>query len=94
MPLTWDSKDPDEVRDYEVDWSYRLIRGDEISSASFTLATAAGMTIDSSEHDYRHKSRVRLSGGTAGQRGKVLCQIVTEDGQTLQDTATLVIRAR
>lgn len=91
--LVWPAKDPDEVVDYQIDWSQRL-GGDAISSASFSLTTAAGMTIDDSTHDDDHISQVTLSGGTTGSRGKVLCEIVTVGGQTLQQTATIVIEAR
>lgn len=89
----WPSKDPDEVLDYAIDWALRL-GPDRIVTATFTLTTAAGMTIDDSDHDSKTLSVVTLSGGTAGQRGKVLCQITTEDGQTLQETATVLVKAR
>lgn len=94
--IVWPHKDPDEVIDCPVDWRNhsRWRDGDAISSASFSLVTAAGMTIVSSEHDNGYASQVRLSGGTIGSRGKVLCQVVTADGQTLQQTATVLIRAR
>lgn len=94
--LVWHYKDPDEVLDYPVDWSQHPMwqPGDVISSASFSLSTAAGMTIDETSHDNRNLSVVTLSGGTIGQRGKVLCQVVTDEGQTLQQTATVLIRAR
>lgn len=91
--LVWPPKDPDEVLDYGVDWSERL-NGDTISTASFTLTTAAGMTVDESQHDSNTISIATLSGGTAGLRGKVLCQITTADGQTLQQTATILVKAR
>lgn len=91
--IVWPSKDPDEVLDYAIDWSLRL-GIDRITAATFTLTTAAGMTVEDSDHDNKTVSVVTLSGGTAGQRGKVLCQIETEDGQTLQQTATILVKAR
>lgn len=94
--LVWHYKDPDEVLDYPVDWKQHPMwqPGDVIESASFSLATAAGMTIAGTTHDNRSLSVVTLSGGTVGSRGKVLCQVTTEEGQTLQQTATVLIRAR
>ena len=94
--LVWRFKDPDEVLEYPVDWSLHPMwqPGDVIDSATFTLVTAAGMTKNSSTHDNRNLSFVTLSGGTAGSRGKVLCEVVTDAGQTLQQTATVLIRAR
>jgi hypothetical protein len=52
------------------------------------------MAIDDSDDDADTISFVILSGGTAGLRGKVLCEVVTVDGQTLQQTATILVRER
>ena len=94
--LVWPFKDADEVLEYFVDWTLHPVwqPGDAIDSATFSLATAAGMTISTSSHDSRNLSFVTLSGGTAASRGKVLCEVVTDAGQTLQQTATVLIRAR
>jgi hypothetical protein len=94
--LVWAPKDPDEVVKRFIDWTGHAswIEGDKIASSSFTLSTAAGMTIDSSTNDDNEVSIVVLSGGTAASRGKVLGEVVTDDGQTLQWTATILIRAR
>ena len=94
--LVWPFKDADEVLEYPVDWSLHPLwqPGDTISTATFSLVTAAGMTINASSHDSRNLSFVTLSGGTAASRGKVLCEVGTDAGQTLQQTATVLIRAR
>jgi hypothetical protein len=68
--------------------------GDQISSASSSLTTAAGMTIDETDDDDDTISIITLSGGTDGSKGKVLCEVVTLDGQTLQQTATILVSAR
>jgi hypothetical protein len=94
--LVWAPKDPNEVAKRNIDWtahsSWR--DGDQISSASFTLSTAAGMTIDDSDHDDDTISIVTLGGGTDGLKGKVLAEVVTLDGQTLQQTATILVSSR
>lgn len=96
MMLVWTAKDPDEIARREIDWerhpSWQI--NDTISSSSFALSTAAGMTIDSSDDDDSHVSWAYLSGGTENERGKVLCSVVTTNGQTLQQTATILIEAR
>lgn len=94
--LVWTAKDPDEVVIRQIDWSQHpsWAPNDSIASASFSLTTAAGMAIDASEDDDGTISQVTLSGGTVGERGKVLCEIVTDEGQTLQQTATILVRAR
>jgi hypothetical protein len=91
--LVWDSKDPDEIARREIDWEKHpgWQRYDAISSATFSLSTAAGMSIASSNTDNAHSSWVFLSGGTADSVGKVLCEVVTGNGQTLQQTATIMI---
>jgi hypothetical protein len=94
--LVWAPKDPDEVAKRNMDWTSHASwrEGDAIDSSSFSLTTAVGMAIDSSEDDSDTISIVTLSGGTADSRGKVLCEVVTKDGQTLQQTATILVRAR
>ena len=92
-PLMWPTKDANEVADYSIDFTDRL-GGETISSATFSLTTAAGLVIDSSEHDSYRTATVTLSAGTAGQKGKVQCRIVTSGGQTLDETVGLLIRAR
>lgn len=90
--LVWPAKDPDETVNYPLDWSDRL-GGDLISSAEFSVASG-DVTLDSGEHDGISMSLVGVSGGTDGTKAKVLCEITTELGQTLQQTATILIRAR
>jgi hypothetical protein len=92
-PLAWPAKDADEVLDYGIDFTERL-DGDAISTATFSLATAAGLVIDDSEHDGECLASVTLSAGTVGSKGKILCRIVTSDGRTMDETVALLIRAR
>jgi hypothetical protein len=91
--IVWASKDPDEIARREIDWEKHpgWQRYDTITSATFSLSTAAGMSIDSSDNDGSHKSWVFLSGGSADSVGKVLCEVMTEGGQTLQQTATIMV---
>lgn len=92
-PMVWPAKDANEVLDYSIDFSARL-GCDTIASATFSLATAAGLTIDSSEHDSNATATVTLSAGTEGGKGKVLCRITTANGNSLDEAAHLPIRAR
>lgn len=92
-PLVWPAKDAGETLDYTIDWADRL-GCDSITSATFTLATAAGLTIDDSEHDSDRLATVWLSGGTEGSKAKILCEIETSDGRAMQETVALLLRAR
>ena len=90
--LVWLSKDPDEEVLRSIDWVDRL-GGDTITSASFDVVSG-GVTLSQAEHDDSTISQVLISGGTAETRAKVLCEITTGEGQTLQQTATILVRAR
>ena len=90
--LVWPPKDADEIIDYPVDWSDRL-GADIISSATFTVVSG-DVTISASEHDSDKLSQATISGGTTGTKAKVLCEVDTLNGQQLQQTATILIRAR
>lgn len=92
----WPPKDPDEIAVRYMDWTQHpsWTEGDTILTASFSLTTTAGMAIDASDHDYCTISKVTLSGGTDETRGKVLCEVTTDSGQTLQQTATVLVRSR
>ena len=90
MARSWPRKDPNDVLDYSFDWSDRLDPGDSISSATISLATAAGLTINTQSYDTT-TATVWLSGGTDGETAAVLCRIVTDDGRTMDWTASLAI---
>jgi len=74
-------KDPEAVKDYQIDWSDSgngWLGSDTISSSLFTVG--AGLTIDS-QSNTTTTATVWLSGGTAGQKYKVNCHIVTAAGR-------------
>lgn len=92
VPLAWPEKDANEVLDYAIDFSERL-GDDSLSSATFSLTTAAGLTIDSSSTD-DCLAIVWLSSGTEGSKAKILCRVVTSDGRTMDETVSLVVKAK
>lgn len=87
--LIWPSKDPDEVLDYQVDWSARL-GGDTIATSVFTLEQAAGLAIDSQSNAAK-TATVWLSGGTNGVTGWLLNRITTAGGRTFDEVIQLAI---
>lgn len=87
--LIWPSKDPDEVLDYQVDWSARL-GDDTISSSVFTLEQAAGLVIDSQSNAAK-TATVWLSGGTTGGTGWLLNRITTAGGRTFDEVIQVAI---
>lgn len=90
--LVWPAKDADETVLRDVQWADRL-GPDSIDSANFEVASG-DVTVTDGEHDGANISRVLISAGTEGTKAKILCEIITADGQTLQQTATILIRAR
>ena len=46
MSISWPSKDPDEVLDYELDWSLRLA-GDTIVTSTWTVPSTLTKGADS-----------------------------------------------
>lgn len=85
----WPAKAPAAVLTYEFDWAGGLSNGEIIAS---TTVTATGVTIDSQSHDGTTVT-VKLSGGTLGTPGVVVCSITTNGSpaQTDQETAILPI---
>lgn len=91
MSLTWPSRDPDEILDYQVDWTARLA-GDTIATSTISLTAASGLTIDS-QSNTTSSATVILSGGTLGQVAKLLNRVTTAGGRTMDEEITLLIDA-
>lgn len=90
MARSWPSHGSGSVLDYTMDWS-RFLDSDTLSTATFSLDTAAGLTIADEENDTT-SATVWLSGGTSGQVAEVRCTVTTTGGRTDYHTASLVIR--
>jgi uncharacterized phiE125 gp8 family phage protein len=77
MAVRWETKRPNEVRDYRHDWS-AFLDGDTIASSDVTVS---GITLDSDTNDDTSVT-VWLSGGTEGTLARVSNTIVTAGGRT------------
>jgi len=84
-------KDPQAVLDYGVDWSLWLAGGETISTSTFTVD--AGLT-KNSQTNTTVSATVWLSGGTIGQRYKVVNEITTTAGRTNDATFTVIVNDR
>jgi len=85
-------KDPDEVRDYPIDWSRDLPPGVTITDSQFLPADPALIVeTDSSEPT---ATGVRFSGGTPNTRTKVTNRATLSDGQIHDWTFIVVCRDR
>lgn len=70
-------KDPDDRKDYTIDWSKWLEAGDTIASVAWVVD--AGINNDAVAHTTT-TATIYLSGGTAGVSYNVTCRITTSFG--------------
>lgn len=88
--LSWPSKDPNEVLDYQLDWTDRLAVGETITTSTWSVVEGT-VTINSSSQA-SGIATVWLSGGTADERCLLLDRVVTSAGRTFDQTVVLRIR--
>ncbi|MDK1377107.1 MULTISPECIES: hypothetical protein [unclassified Sinorhizobium] len=94
MALTWPAlKDPDEVKDYSLNWAALLGASDTITSSTWTIDDGDGLTIDSDSNNST-ATTVWLSSGTAGTNYSLVNRIVTAGGRTFDQTVRLKVRAK
>lgn len=94
------TKDPDATLDYTFDWkassngtgsSDWLESGESISTATVTVPS--GLTKDSQAVGSGAVT-VWISGGTAGESYKVLCQITTDNSPARTDERSIIINVK
>jgi hypothetical protein len=83
------AKDPDEVLDYTINWTSRMVSTDTIETVT---VTGNNVTIDSDSLS-GNVVTVWLSGGNVGT-ASVHCRITTEEGRTMDQTVTLKIATK
>jgi hypothetical protein len=89
MALSWTPpKDPDEVKDYGVDWAL-LLDTDTISTSTWTVP--AGIT-KNSDSNTDTTTTVWVSGGTAGDSYLLQNRVVTAGGRTYDRTCKLKMK--
>lgn len=94
MSVTWvASKDPDEVKDYFLDWTAKLA-GDPIVSSVWTLTDGDGSLVLSAPNFTTTRTTIWFSGGTLGIFYAVRNRVVTGGGRTYDETANLKVRAK
>ena len=86
MPDTF-TKDPDSVKDYQINWESWLNGQDTLSTSNWTVPS--GITEDSSTVSTT-AATIWLSGGVVGNNYELVNRVVTVGGRT-QDQ-TLIIK--
>jgi hypothetical protein len=91
-PVTWPSKDPDEVLDYGLDWAGRLNDGDTIKTSNWIDRGQLGLFL---EWHHPTDTRVWVKGGEAGKTYFVTNRVVTNVGRVMDQTVTIsIVKAR
>jgi hypothetical protein len=91
----WPDKDPDEVLDYAIDWSPRLVQPngmtDQIDTSTWILPSGITQTSASISGQL---AVVWLSGGSLGDTYTITNRIVTVGGRTMDQSVRLRIKAK
>ena len=88
--LSWPSKDPDELLDYQVSW-VKGLAGDTILTSTFIVPD--GLVKDSEENT-SNTATVWLSGGTLGESYIVVNRITTVTGRIMDQSVRLRVLAK
>ena len=95
--LTWPSKDPDEVLDYELDWADnkrpRLQPGETLIDSKW-FVTAGDVMLTREEWVPSGIATVWLTGGSAGTLCTILNRVTTSMGRTYDQSVKLRVRTK
>jgi hypothetical protein len=85
--IYWESKDPNDIEDFSVDWTNQL-KGEALVAAVWSLVNAAGVVIEASSIATPF-AKVRLSGGNENETAILLCRATTSTGRQIDQTVKL-----
>ena len=81
--------DPNDVKDYTLDWgARRLAEGETITTSTWTVPTGITSDDDSSTTT---TTTVWLSGGTAGEHYRITNHVVTSQGREWDWSITVLV---
>ena len=89
--MKWSPKDPEDTRDYAIDWEPFLPAGETITDALITAPD--GLTIVSQAFTDTTVT-ARFSDGVAGTSYNVDCTVTTSSGQIFDVTIVLKVAER
>jgi hypothetical protein len=92
--LQWDHKDPNEVLDYQIDWTKRLSASETISTSSWTIVGDDSALVQNSDAISGVYTIVWLSAGTAGKKYTLTNRIVTNQGRTMDQSVVLRVKEK
>jgi hypothetical protein len=86
-PVYWDSKDPNDIDDFSLDWTNQL-KGEELTGVEWSILNAAGVVIEAWSFASPF-AKVRLSGGIENETAVLLCRATTSTGRQIDQTVKL-----
>jgi hypothetical protein len=86
-----DSKDPQEVKTYTMDWTLYLNSGATISTSAWTVTSGITKTSDGIVAG-NVKTSILLSGGKIGRDYVCTNTVTTSDGETLESSGVVPVR--
>jgi len=91
MALQKFTKQPNDVLDYDVDFSDWMVSGDEVDGV--TVSADAGVTVDS--YAFTDEIvKVWLSGGTDGETYKITVLATTEGGRSKEQEFRIKVKEK
>lgn len=90
--LKWPPKDPDEILDYDIDWTTRLA-SDTIVTSTWILPLTGGISKVSDTNTTTH-SKIWLSGGTLNETVTLTNRVVTAAGRVMDQSVSLRIKVK
>lgn len=95
MVQAWRSpKDPDEIIDFQVDWSARLEEGETIVTSTWAITGSDSVLTEEDSEIDDESTVIWLSSGTLGVRYLLTNRITTSDGRTMDQSGYLKIRSK
>lgn len=88
----WSNKDPDELLDYNIDWTPRLTSPDTIVTSEWIVPD--GLVTENEGVDPSGSTTIWLSGGTLDDKYEVLNRVHTFEGRIMDQTVTLTIKTK
>lgn len=91
--LKWPDKDPDELLDYELDWSARL-DGDTIAESDWVVPDGIVKDPTKGDTSTATTATIWLSGGELGEQYELTNRIETAAGRIMDQSARIKIRSK
>jgi hypothetical protein len=87
----WPNKDPEDLDDFGIDWTAKLLGAETIASVVWIVPAPL---VKASEAINGAVTLIRLSGGVSGAAYTVTCRMTSSTGRQLDRSARLLVIER